>query len=119
MTTPEKPVRKPITHKPVENSSQIKSYGYDPESQTLAMVFKHGAGAEYQYPNVSAEMYAGLEAAESKGNYFGRVIKPLPFEKFAAGAEAPAAPTSAPTTDEPAPATAAELEAAGQERLVG
>jgi hypothetical protein len=118
MTTQEKPVRKPIVHTPVENSSQIKSYGYHPETQTLAMVFKHGAGAEYQYPNVSAEMYAGLEAAESKGNYFGRVIKPLPFEKYAPGAEAQAA-ASEPATDEPTPATAEELEAAGQERLVG
>lgn len=71
-----------ITHKPVD-SSQVATIGYDPATKTLAMTFKHGAGAEYQYPGVTQEQYDALAGAKSIGKHFGQHIKTLPFEKFA------------------------------------
>lgn len=59
-------------------SSQVHGYGYCPDTQTLAMQFKqkNGVSAVYQYP-CSPELYAELEAAESKGKFFGQKIRPL------------------------------------------
>jgi hypothetical protein len=65
-------------------SSQIKAVGYSEEHQTLAIQFKHGAGALYQYPNVSKETCEAFVTAESIGKYFGEHIKSLPFIKFPA-----------------------------------
>lgn len=59
-------------------SSQITGYGYDADSQTLAVSFP-GRGGEpdtvYHYHDVPAEKFAELEAAESKGKFFGSQIR--------------------------------------------
>jgi hypothetical protein len=60
-------------------SSQVHGYGYCPDTKTLAMQFKqkgNALSAVYQYP-CPPELYAELEAAESKGKFFGQKIKPL------------------------------------------
>lgn len=79
MTTPKRPH---ITLHAVK-SSQVKSVGYDHGTNTLAVQFTRGAGAIYQYPNVSADDYQKFIKAESIGVHFGKHIKPLPFTKYA------------------------------------
>lgn len=78
--------RKPldVTLKPVE-SSQVKEVGYHPESNTLVMRFKHGAGATYEYPGVSQAEYDELLKAESIGSHFGKHFKTRSFNKFLNG----------------------------------
>lgn len=71
---------------PVE-SSQVDRVGYDAETKTLAVQFKHGVRAVYHYPGVSPETHAAFMAAESKGVFFRGHIKALPFEKFPAEPE--------------------------------
>ena len=63
-------------------SSQVKSIGHDPATNTLAVQFTRGNGAIYHYPNVTAEQAAAFTNAESIGVHFGKHIKALPFEKF-------------------------------------
>jgi len=75
MNTETKTQRKlAITLNPVE-SSQIKAIGYSPEHKTVAIVFNHGKGAEYHYPNVSQEEFDALQGAESIGSHFGKTLK--------------------------------------------
>lgn len=56
------------------SSSQISEYGFDEATKTLAIKFKHG-GSVYHYDNVSPELFAEFNAAESKGSFFGKRIK--------------------------------------------
>jgi hypothetical protein len=76
-----------ITLKPCV-SKQLHAYGWCPNTNTLDIQFKgkNGPGSTYRYSNVSAEDYAALEAAESKGKHFGQHIKPhkekYPFSKL-------------------------------------
>lgn len=63
-------------------SSQIHAHGYDHETKTLALQFKHKgndgkpvAGSVYYYSDFSPETYADFCAAESKGSFFGKRIK--------------------------------------------
>ncbi|GKS73716.1 KTSC domain-containing protein [Acidovorax sp. SUPP950] len=65
-------------------SNQVGAVGYDPATSTLAVSFARGAGAIYHYPDVSPELYAEFMAADSKGTFFGKRIKALPFDKFPA-----------------------------------
>lgn len=81
--------RPQITLHPVE-SSQVSRIGYDDESQTLAVQFKHGARAIYCYPNVRREVYEAFKSAESIGAYFGANIKGMAFDKFPSEDETPA-----------------------------
>ncbi len=71
-----------IDHTPVE-SSQIKSIGYCPVTNTLSVVFNHGTGATYQYPGVTPDVFEKFMKAGSKGQFFGQHVKALPFKKFA------------------------------------
>ena len=71
----------PLT--PVE-SSQVKAIGYDPLTKTLAVTFTRGLGSIYHYQNCEPQLHADFMAAESIGTFFGKHIKPLPFEKFPA-----------------------------------
>ncbi len=66
------------------SSNQIAAIGYDAARSTLALTFARGPGSVYHYPNFSAESFAALKAAESKGTFFGQHIKTLPFSKFEA-----------------------------------
>lgn len=54
-----------IKHTPVANSSNVQSYGYDAESQTLEVKFKNGAN--YRYPRVSQAEFDALKQAPSVG----------------------------------------------------
>lgn len=92
MPAPKKPITpaafsekayKPIPMTPVQ-SNQVGAIGYDPATSTLAVSFARGAGAIYHYPDVSPELYAEFMAAESKGTFFGKRVKALPFDKFSA-----------------------------------
>lgn len=66
-------------------SSQIKEFGYEPATKTLAIRFhsKKGPGSVYTYAGVPPEHYEGLLAADkdpaqSVGKYFGEHIKGKP-----------------------------------------
>jgi len=62
---------------PVE-SSQIARIGYDATTNTLAIEFARGG--LYHYDNVTPELYAKMQAAESKGSFFFKEIKPFTKE---------------------------------------
>lgn len=66
----------PLT--PVE-SHQLAAYGFDPVTNTLAITFKNKTGTSlpYHYP-CTPEVFAELQAAESKGGYFNKNIKNNP-----------------------------------------
>lgn len=54
-------------------SSNIRSVGYAPDTQTLEIEFQDGA--IYEYSGVPATVHAGLIAAASPGRYFHTHIK--------------------------------------------
>lgn len=60
------------------DSSQIKAYGYDATSQTLAIQFQRGAKV-YLYPGVEPELAEQFTGAESKGKAFGSLIRGREF----------------------------------------
>lgn len=63
------------------SSSNVRSIGYDADSQTLEIEFNHGG--VYQYAGVPGGEYDGLMSAGSKGQYFHTNIKNrYPFTKF-------------------------------------
>lgn len=73
------------------NSSAIAAHGFDPATQTLFLKFT--SGSTYSYPEVSNDLYAALQAAESVGRFYGANIKgrpgaqPVPVEPVAADSE--------------------------------
>ncbi|MFN4160480.1 MAG: KTSC domain-containing protein [Stenotrophomonas sp.] len=66
------------------DSSQIHSIGHDPATNTLAIRFTKGYGANrgpgslYHYANFSADEFDAFKAADSIGKHFGGFIKPFP-----------------------------------------
>lgn len=74
--------RPPIPLTPVK-SNQVAAIGYSPETKTLAVTFSRGLGSVYHYRGVEPETHAAFVASDSIGTYFGKHIKPLPFEKYA------------------------------------
>ena len=54
-------------------SSNIASIGYDEDSSTLEIEFL--SGGVYQYFDVPINIYQGLMAASSHGQYFAQQIK--------------------------------------------
>lgn len=54
-------------------SSNIKSYGYDPNSQILEVEFNNGG--LFHYLNIDQKAVNEFENAESKGNYLHSCIK--------------------------------------------
>lgn len=67
-----------IPLKPVE-SKNVAAIGYDPATSTLAVQFKHGAGAIYHYPGVSADLHDKIHKAESIGKFVtANVVKAFP-----------------------------------------
>jgi hypothetical protein len=54
-------------------SSQISGFGYDAESKTLAVNFKHGG--LYHYSAVPADVFAKMQSAESAGSFLHKHIK--------------------------------------------
>ncbi len=55
-------------------SSAFSHEGYDPATQTLAV--KYHSGGVHHYADVTPEKYAQFQAAESKGSFLAREIKP-------------------------------------------
>ena len=49
------------------DSSMIEAVGYDAETQTLEVLFN--SGKRYAYHDVPQDVYDGLMAADSKGQY--------------------------------------------------
>lgn len=87
----------PIHMVPVE-SNQVAAVGYDAERKTLAVTFTRGAGAIYHYPNVEPDLHQRFMDAESKGTFFGKHVKHLPFKKFPAPGAEPSQPEPRPPT---------------------
>lgn len=65
-------------------SSQIHAYGFDPETQVLALQFKRKGpdgtrigGSIYTYANVTPAMFDELVCAPSAGTWFGATLKPF------------------------------------------
>ena len=54
-------------------STNIRSIGYEHESNTLEIEFH--SGGIYQYFNVPQASYNGLMSASSRGSYFHKYIK--------------------------------------------
>jgi hypothetical protein len=55
------------------SSSNLKTVGYDANTQTLEIEFHQGG--VYQYDDVPENVYRGLLEAESAGTYFYREIR--------------------------------------------
>jgi len=61
-----------MNREPVK-SSNLKSVGYDPETEILEIEFKNGF--VYHYFEVPQSRYDGLMNASSKGSYLNQSIK--------------------------------------------
>ncbi len=57
----------------VKDSSSLTGLSYDPDSQTLAVMFK--SGEQYTYFEVPEDVAASLAVAESKGKFLAKSIK--------------------------------------------
>ncbi len=57
------------------NSSNILQYGYNRKVQTLRVIFRNGLG--YDYPLVPERAWERFQAADSKGSFLNKEIKPL------------------------------------------
>ncbi len=55
------------------NSTALKACAYEHTTQTLFLQFP--SGNVYSYADVSAELWASFQAAESKGKFYGQHIK--------------------------------------------
>lgn len=65
----------PLTLTP--DSSQVHGYEYDPAAQRLTVAYKSNHAAKhYVYKDVTAERAAALNAAESKGQFMHKIVKP-------------------------------------------
>ena len=66
-----------IQHRKVQ-SSNIESWGYDPEERVLEVRFKTAAGSGplFRYLDVQDETIQGLIKAQSVGTFFAKAIKP-------------------------------------------
>lgn len=54
-------------------SSNIASFGWDPETSDLLIEFR--GGDTYRYANVPVTVYEGLQRAPSVGKFFFRHVK--------------------------------------------
>lgn len=57
----------------IDNSSNVKAIGYDPESKTLRVEFL--SGGTYDYAGVPQSEFNALESAGSVGGYLAKNIK--------------------------------------------
>lgn len=71
----------PLTMTP--DSSQVAGYGYDAATRRLAVKFKSTSDKVYEYKDVAPETFAAMEAADSKGSFVYKTIKPMyEFERM-------------------------------------
>jgi hypothetical protein len=61
-------------------SSNIKSLGYDPETETLEVEFK--SGQVYQYEGISGDLHRNMINADSVGSFFHSNIKGFKSKKL-------------------------------------
>ena len=61
-----------LNRQPVQ-SSNLRSVGYDPDTNTLEIEFHHGG--LYLYFDVPQNMYEGLMSAPSHGEFHAQYIK--------------------------------------------
>lgn len=54
-------------------SKASTTYSYEPADQSLTVTFENGSS--YIYAGVPADVYAQVEAAESKGKAFNELVK--------------------------------------------
>jgi len=64
-------------------STSLASAGYDRETLVLELEFR--GGAIYRYRLVPSSVYRDLLAADSKGRFFNRFIRPNFASEFVAG----------------------------------
>ena len=65
-----------MTREPIaQESSLIKSMGYDEETFELEVEFKNGK--VYLYEQVPVQVYNSLAMADSVGKQFHRLVKPV------------------------------------------
>jgi hypothetical protein len=65
-------------------SSMIEAVGYDPDSKEMEVVFH--SGQIYRYADVPREVYEGLLAADSKGQYMhAHVLDAFPYRQVRRG----------------------------------
>ena len=77
----------PVELQQVENSSNIRAMAYDATNEDLYVQFQ-GAGDVYRYQDVPAGAWKLMQAAESKGAFLQKAIKPRHlFEKIDASEE--------------------------------
>lgn len=67
---------------PVE-SSNLRSVGFDAETQTMEIEFKNGG--VYQYANIEEKLFDEFLRSNSKGQFFHQNFKSLPFTKVSGG----------------------------------
>lgn len=56
------------------NSSQIKQYGYDPETRVMAVAYKRTPGI-YNYKDVPEAVFTAFLESDSKGSFLHHHIK--------------------------------------------
>ena len=62
-----------MDHIPVEKSAWVKSYAYDPETETMEVTAQNGA--VYTYAGVQQGHYDAFHAHPSKGNAVTTILK--------------------------------------------
>lgn len=72
-------VASPVIHLTPCESSQLAAYGYDADSQTLAIRFKPTSGAPqgsvYHYFDVAPDVFGAMKKAPSVGTFFGKELR--------------------------------------------
>lgn len=58
-------------------SSAIIGASYDPDTQALTVVLRHGGGTPYLYQGFPAVMWKEFLESTSKGTYFQQRIRPV------------------------------------------
>jgi hypothetical protein len=58
----------------IEKSSNIADAGFDADSGVLEVTFK--SGKRYRYTGVNAQLFDDFMAADSKGSFLAREIRP-------------------------------------------
>ena len=74
--TPVTPEDIPLQDTP--NSDCFSAIGYDAETETLVVIFRHnngGKGAKYAYYDFPADMWERFTAADSLGRFLNKEIK--------------------------------------------
>jgi len=61
-------------------SSTIKRFGYNSRAKLLVVEFKKGG--VYMYYDAPPKLRRGLRETKSKGKYFHKKVRPLPYRRI-------------------------------------